>query len=137
MISIDKDFPGNPMNPIPPPKHRVAAVEDPDGGSRTSNVSAPMVLRTLARFILQGMRKPLDPWIDPDQQPIQRIVGKRVSPPPGAVPEAAVRAAMVANSQYRTRVPKGIFFYRTHDEMVRDRERWTVDAIVARHRERA
>jgi hypothetical protein len=43
---------------------------------------------------------------------------------------------MVANAQYRTRVPKGIFFYETHEEMVRDRERWTVDAIVARHRER-
>jgi hypothetical protein len=83
------------------------------------------------------MSQPIDPWIPADQQPIQRTVGKRLTPPPGAVPSAAVRAAMVANAHYRTRVPKGIFFYETHDEMVRDRERWTVDAIVARHRQRA
>jgi len=83
------------------------------------------------------MKEPIDSWIPPDQQPIQRVVGTRVAPPPGAVPGAAARAAMVANARYRTRVPKGIFFYQTHDEMLRDRERWTVDAIVARQRERA
>ena len=73
----------------------------------------------------------------PDQQPIQRIVGKRVTPPPGGVPTAAVRAAMSANARYRTRTPKGIFFYPSHAEMARDRERWTVEAIVARQLERA
>ena len=82
------------------------------------------------------MSKPTDPWIPSDQQPIQRLIGKRVTPPPGAVPSAEARAAMSANARYRTRAPKGIFFYQTHDEMLRDRERWTVDAIVTRQRER-
>ena len=82
------------------------------------------------------MNDPTDPWIPADQQPIQRVVGKRVTRPPGAVPSAAARAAMDANARYRTRVPKGIFFYQNHDEMHRDRDRWTVDAIVARQRER-
>lgn len=44
---------------------------------------------------------------------------------------------MTANANYRTRAPKGIFFYGTHEEMNRDRERWTVEAMVARYAERA
>jgi hypothetical protein len=66
-----------------------------------------------------------------DQQPIQRIVGKRRPPPPGALPSAQARAALSAMAQYRTRAPKGVFFYSNHDEMERDRERWTVEAVVA------
>ena len=73
----------------------------------------------------------------PDQQPIQRTIGKRVTPPPGTLPTREARAAMASNARYLTRAPKGIFFYRNHDEMIRDRERWTVDAVVARHAERA
>ena len=38
---------------------------------------------------------------------------------------------------YRTRAPKGVFLYRTLEEMNRDRERWIVEAIVARQRQRA
>ena len=34
---------------------------------------------------------------DPDQQPIQRVIGRRVSPPSGQFPSAAIRAAMDAN----------------------------------------
>jgi hypothetical protein len=68
----------------------------------------------------------------PDQQPIGRVVGRRVAPPVGQLPTAAARAAMTANARYRTRVPKGVFIYSSHEEMVRDRERWTVDAVVAR-----
>ncbi len=75
-------------------------------------------------------------FIAPDQQPIQRVVGKRVSPPAGRPPSAATRAAQSANARYRTRVPKGVFIYSSHDEMIRDREQWTVDAIVARQTER-
>ena len=71
-----------------------------------------------------------------DQQPIQRVVGKRVSAPVGAFPSAAIRAAMDANLNYRTRAPKGIFFYSNHDEMTRDRESWTLDAMLARRAER-
>ena len=39
---------------------------------------------------------------------------------------------MDAMLKYRTRAPKGVFSYRNHEEMTRDRERWTVDAIVAK-----
>ncbi len=39
---------------------------------------------------------------------------------------------MTANARYRTRAPKGVFIYQSHEEMTRDRERWTVDAMVAR-----
>jgi hypothetical protein len=69
------------------------------------------------------------PYIPADQQPIQRVVGKRVTPPPGAPPSSASRAAMTANAQYLTRAPKGLFFYKNHDEMTRDRTRWTLDAM--------
>lgn len=39
---------------------------------------------------------------------------------------------MTANARYRTRTPKGIFFYENHDQMTRDRERWTVELMLAR-----
>ena len=38
---------------------------------------------------------------------------------------------MTANAQYRTRAPKGVFVYSSHEEMAEDRLRWTVDAIVS------
>lgn len=68
-----------------------------------------------------------------EEQPIRRVVGKRVPLPLGEFPSAATRAAMDANLNYLTRAPKGIFFYRNHEEMVRDRESWTLDAMLARH----
>jgi hypothetical protein len=33
---------------------------------------------------------------------------------------------------YRTRAPKGVFFYRSHEEANADRERWLIDAVVAK-----
>ena len=75
-------------------------------------------------------------YITDDQQPIRRVVGRRVTPPPGQFPSAATRTAMDANLNYRTRAPKGIFFYRNHEEMTRDRESWTLEAMLARHTER-
>jgi len=36
---------------------------------------------------------------------------------------------MTANAQYLTRAPKGLFFYKNHDEMTSDRTRWTLDAM--------
>jgi hypothetical protein len=78
-----------------------------------------------------------EPWIPADQQPIRRVVGKRVAPPPGTPLSAAARSAMDANARYRTRAPKGLFFYGSHDQMIRDREQWTVDAIVQKQSERA
>jgi hypothetical protein len=75
-------------------------------------------------------------FIPSDQQPIGRTIGKRVPPPPGTFPSAEARAAMDSHARYRTRAPKGVFFYNSHEEMTRDRERWTVDAMVARQAER-
>jgi hypothetical protein len=69
----------------------------------------------------------------PDQQPIRRTVGRRVARD-GRPLTAADRAALTSLAQYRTRAPKGIFVYHAADEMDADRRRWTVDAIVERHR---
>ncbi|MHB8812382.1 MAG: hypothetical protein ACYDAE_03875 [Steroidobacteraceae bacterium] len=77
------------------------------------------------------------PWLPADQQPIGRAVGKRVAAPPGTAHSAAARSAMDANARYRTRAPKGLFFYESHEQMARDRERWTVEAIVLKQRVRA
>jgi hypothetical protein len=33
-------------------------------------------------------------------------------------------------ARYRTRAPKGIFIYRSHEEANRDRDRWLVEAMV-------
>lgn len=83
------------------------------------------------------MSDPSNPRIPADQQPIGRVVGRRVPPPAGAVPNAATRSAMDANAQYRTRAPKGLFFYESHEQMARDRERWIVEAMVQKQAERA
>jgi len=77
-----------------------------------------------------------EPDVPTDQQPIQRVIGKRLTPPRGVLPNSAARAAMTLNARYLTRAPKGIFFYKNHEDMARDRERWTVDAIVAKHSKR-
>ena len=68
-----------------------------------------------------------------DQQPIQRTVGRRV-PRDGRMLTSTDRAAMTQQAQYRTRAPKGVFIYYSAEEMEADRLRWTVDAMVARHR---
>ena len=78
-----------------------------------------------------------EPWIPAEQQPIRRVIGKRIAPPPGTLPNAATRSAMDANARYRTRAPKGLFFYESHEQMARDRERWTIEAIVQKQSERA
>lgn len=44
---------------------------------------------------------------------------------------------MDANAHYRTRAPKGLFFYDSHEQMARDRERWIVEAMVRKQAERA
>ncbi len=86
--------------------------------------------------MLSTVSKRPDDSATPDQQPIGRVVGERRIRPFGAMPDAKARAAMVMNANYRTRVPKGIFFYERHEEMIRDRERWTIDAVLARHVDR-
>jgi hypothetical protein len=83
------------------------------------------------------MSEPPDSWIPADQQPIRRVIGRRVTPPIGRVPSREIRYAMDANARYGTRAPKGVFFYESHEQMVRDRERWTVDAMVLKLSKRA
>ena len=78
----------------------------------------------------------MDPALS-DQQPIARTVGRRTPPPIGAPPTLEARAAWNALAAYRTRAPKGVFVYRSHEEMARDRDRWTTEAIVERIRQRA
>jgi hypothetical protein len=39
-------------------------------------------------------------------------------------------------ARYRTRAPKGVFHYKSHEEANRDRDRWQTEAIVAKHSER-
>ena len=68
-----------------------------------------------------------------DQQPIQRTVGRR-RPRDGRPLTAEELAAMAQMARYRTRAPKGVFFYSTAEEMNADRERWAVDAVVEKHR---
>jgi len=71
-----------------------------------------------------------------DQQPIARTVGRRRVPPVGYPPGAAARAALAAMANRLTRAPKGVFRYASHADMIRDRERWTVEAMVTLARAR-
>ena len=64
-----------------------------------------------------------------------RVVGRRTASPIGAEPPAATRQALTAMAGYRTAAPKGVFIYRSHEEMDADRLRWTVDAVVEQHRD--
>jgi hypothetical protein len=61
-----------------------------------------------------------------------RIVGRRRRPPIGEPPSAEARQAHASLLRYTTRAPKGIFIYRSHEEMEADRVRWRVEAMVER-----
>jgi hypothetical protein len=63
-----------------------------------------------------------------------RVVGRRIPPRTGEVPSHEAREALAAMAQYRTCAPKGIFIYRSHEEMDADRLRWTVQAMVEHQR---
>lgn len=71
-----------------------------------------------------------------------RTVGKRRHPPRataaevGQPPPVASRTAMTRMAQYRTRVPKGIFIYSTHEEANHDWDEWRVAGMVANTRAR-
>jgi hypothetical protein len=60
-------------------------------------------------------------------------VGKR-TPRDGRPLTPADRAALARQANYRTRAPKGVFIYYSAAQMDADRSRWTVDAIVEKHR---
>lgn len=70
-----------------------------------------------------------------NQQPLQRIVGRR-QPRDGQQMTSADRAAMAGNACYRTHAPKGVFRYDSPEEMDADRLRWTVDLMAERNRSR-
>lgn len=64
-----------------------------------------------------------------------RVVGRRARPPLGRPPEPEAREALAQMARYVTRAPKGVFIYRSHEEANADRDRWTVEAVVAKHRD--
>ena len=70
-----------------------------------------------------------------EQQPIFRVVGSRRSRE-GQPLSSGDRAAMASMARYRTRAPKGVFFYSSHEEMEADRLKWLVDAMVEKARSR-
>lgn len=65
-----------------------------------------------------------------------RIIGRRVQPPLGKPPSKEARNALDTFARRLTRAPKGVFRYSSHEEMIRDRERWTLDAMVETARAR-
>jgi len=69
-----------------------------------------------------------------DGENFARIVGRRVPSPPGTLPSKVARDAMTSMARYRTRAPKGVFRYRSHEEANADRDRWLVEAVVEAHR---
>ena len=62
-----------------------------------------------------------------------RIIGQRQQPVLGALraPSAEERAWVARMAPAQTRVPKGIFRYRSPQEANADWERWQADAITA------
>ena len=63
-----------------------------------------------------------------------RVVGKRSRPPLGEPPSAQARTLMDTLAVGRTRAPKGVFIYKSHEEANRDRDAWTIEAMVERQR---
>jgi hypothetical protein len=61
-----------------------------------------------------------------------RVVGHRQRPPLGQPPSPVARAAMTRMAQYRTRAPKGVFLYQSHEQANRDRDEWLVQAMLAK-----
>lgn len=62
-----------------------------------------------------------------------RIIGERKQRPIGSLgpPTIAEQAWLASFSQRRTRVPKGIYRYRTMAEANADWERWNAELVVA------
>ena len=69
-----------------------------------------------------------------------KVVGQRTQSPRstatdlGQPPSAEARAAMTRMANYRTRVPKGVYVYGSHEEANRDWERWRLATIEANTR---
>jgi hypothetical protein len=71
-----------------------------------------------------------------DVPEFQRIIGQRRQRPVGELrpPTAEERAWVRAMASRRSRVPKGVFRYRTMDEANADWERWHVELVVETER---
>ena len=71
-------------------------------------------------------------WKSTDRgETFARVVGRRRPAPLGEVPSAEARDALARMAGYRTGAPKGVFRYASHEAANADRDRWTVEAIVA------
>lgn len=79
------------------------------------------------------MSDQLKPISSPNEQPIARVIGRRVQRgvervPRGPTPEERAWVRSMAN--YKTGVPKGVFRYRSHEEANQDWERWHAAAAA-------
>ena len=69
-----------------------------------------------------------------------RTVGRRHHAPrstrevPGSPPPEATRRALANMARYSTRVPRGVFIYRSHEEANGDWDRWRQQAMLANSR---
>jgi len=63
-----------------------------------------------------------------------RTLGQRRPAAGGSPPGAAARAAMTAMAQYRTRVPKGVFIYASHEAANSDWDDWRTLGMLSNTR---
>ncbi len=72
-----------------------------------------------------------DRW--PSEDALPTVIGTRQPRPPGPLrpPTPGERAWVREMANRRTRVPKGIFRYRTLDEANADWERWCAELVAA------
>ena len=68
---------------------------------------------------------------DPEETFV-RVVGRRRTRAPGVPPSVEDRDRLATMARYRTRAPKGVFRYTTHEEANAARQRWTVEAVVGK-----
>ena len=68
---------------------------------------------------------------DHEEQPIRLTVGRRRART-GQPPDDATRTALASMANYRTRVPKGVYLYESHEAMAADRLRWAIEAVAAK-----
>lgn len=69
-----------------------------------------------------------------------KVVGRRSAGPRstathlGKPPSVEARAAMTRMANYRTRVPKGVYVYSSHEEANHDWDRWRLETMQANSR---
>jgi hypothetical protein len=65
-----------------------------------------------------------------NQQPISRVVGRPDAPDIRPLTREE-REMMDRHRPKETRAPKGVFIYRSHQEMDADRQQWLLDLMTA------